>query len=45
VAVDPTPNDPDDNSCVGDPAMILVPPTAPFQTEYVFQVPAEYGGL
>ena len=26
----------------GDPAMILVPPAAQFQGEYVFLVPAEY---
>lgn len=42
VTVDPTPQDPDDNFFVGDPAMILVPPTEQFQGEYVFQVPAEY---
>ena len=42
VTVDPTPDDPNDNFFVGDPAMILVPPTAQFQNEYVFQVPAEY---
>ena len=42
VTVDPTPGDPMDNFFVGDPAMILVPPSAQFQNEYVFQVPAEY---
>jgi hypothetical protein len=42
VTVDPTPDDPNDNFFSGDPAMILVPPTAQFQSEYVFQVPAEY---
>ena len=42
VTVDPTPGDPNDNFFSGDPAMILVPPTAQFQNEYVFQVPAEY---
>jgi hypothetical protein len=42
ITVDPTPGDPDDNFFIGDPAMILVPPTVQFQGEYVFQVPAEY---
>jgi hypothetical protein len=42
VTVDPTPENPDDNFFSGDPAMILVPPAAQFQNEYVFQVPAEY---
>lgn len=42
VTVDPTPDNPDDNFFVGDPAMILVPPMVQFQGEYVFQVPAEY---
>ncbi|MFV8756821.1 IgGFc-binding protein [Nannocystaceae bacterium ST9] len=42
VTIDPTPSDPDDNFFSGDPAMILIPPTAQFQSEYVFQVPAEY---
>ncbi len=42
VTVDPTPDNPDDNFFSGDPAMILVPPAAQFQNEYVFQVPAEY---
>lgn len=42
VTVDPTPDDPNDNFFSGDPAMILVPPAAQFQGEYVFQVPAEY---
>ncbi len=42
ITVDPTPQDPDDNFFIGDPAMILVPPTVQFQNEYVFQVPAEY---
>jgi hypothetical protein len=42
VTVDPTPDNPDDNFFTGDPAMILVPPSAQFQNEYVFQVPAEY---
>jgi hypothetical protein len=42
ITVDPTPQDPDDNFFIGDPAMILVPPTVQFQGEYVFQVPAEY---
>lgn len=42
ITVDPTPGDPDDNFFIGDPAMILVPPSVQFQGEYVFQVPAEY---
>jgi hypothetical protein len=42
VTVDPTPDNPDDNFFIGDPAMILVPPSAQFRGEYVFQVPAEY---
>jgi hypothetical protein len=42
ITVDPTPGDPDDNFFWGDPAMILVPPSAQFQNEYIFQVPAEY---
>jgi hypothetical protein len=42
ITVDPTPGDPEDNFFWGDPAMILVPPSAQFQNEYVFQVPAEY---
>ncbi|HLT38139.1 MAG TPA: IgGFc-binding protein, partial [Enhygromyxa sp.] len=42
ITVDPTPGDPNDNFFIGDPAMILVPPSAQFQNEYVFQVPAEY---
>lgn len=42
ITVDPTPEDPDDNFFVGDPAMILVPPAAQFQAKYVFLVPAEY---
>lgn len=42
ITVDPTPDTPEDNFFVGDPAMILVPPAAQFQAEYVFLVPAEY---
>ncbi len=42
ITVDPTPENPDDNFFSGDPAMILVPPAAQFQSEYVFLVPAEY---
>lgn len=42
ITVDPTPEDDTDNFFVGDPAMILVPPAAQFQGEYVFLVPAEY---
>ncbi|PCC71775.1 hypothetical protein SAMN02745121_03127 [Nannocystis exedens] len=43
VTVDPTPEDDADNvGFVGDPAMILVPPLAQFQGEYVFLTPAEY---
>ncbi|MEZ4452560.1 MAG: IgGFc-binding protein [Nannocystaceae bacterium] len=43
VTVDPTPeDDADDGTWPGDPAMILVPPTAQYQSEYIFFVPAEY---
>jgi hypothetical protein len=42
VTVDPTPENTEDNFFSGDPAMILVPPAAQFQNEYVFLVPAEY---
>lgn len=43
VTVDPTPDDDADNlTFVGDPAMILVPPTAQYQSHYVFLTPAEY---
>lgn len=43
VTPDPTPDDPNDNGFwPGDPAMILVPPTAQYQDHYVFFVPQEY---
>lgn len=43
VTVDPTPEDDSDNlTFVGDPAMILVPPLAQYQGDYVFLTPAEY---
>jgi hypothetical protein len=43
VTVDPTPDDDADNGTwPGDPAMILVPPSAQYQSKYVFLVPKEY---
>lgn len=43
VTVDPTPEDDADNGTwPGDPAMILVPPSAQYQSNYVFLVPKEY---
>lgn len=43
VTPDPTPDDDaDDGTWPGDPAMILVPPTAQYQARYVFLVPKEY---
>jgi len=43
VTADPTPDDDADNGTwPGDPAMILVPPTAQYQSHYIFFVPAEY---
>lgn len=43
ITEDPTPDDDADNGFwPGDPAMILVPPTAQYQSRYVFLVPAEY---
>lgn len=43
ITVDPTPEDDADNGTwPGDPAMILVPPSAQYQGNYVFLVPKEY---
>jgi hypothetical protein len=43
ITVDPTPDDDaDDGFWPGDPAMIVVPPAAQFQSRYVFLVPEEY---
>lgn len=43
ITEDPTPDDDADNGTwPGDPAMILVPATAQYQSRYVFLVPAEY---
>lgn len=43
ITDDPTPDDDADNGFwPGDPAMILVPATAQYQSRYVFLVPAEY---
>lgn len=43
ITPDPTPDDDSDNGTwPGDPAMILVPPSAQYQGHYVFLVPKEY---